>query len=263
MIKLCTLFSGSKGNSTLITNGNTNLLIDAGVSANRICAALRQVNLEPYELDGILITHEHRDHIGGVGTLSRKYNVPVYANHDTALEMLSVTGNISESNLREICAGGRFEIRDMEIYPFSTPHDAVAPMGYTVRSGDEYTSVATDLGCLPRNLLKHLCKSETVLIEANHDVEMLKRGPYPYRLKQRILSEKGHLSNESAAHLAVQLAVWGTKKIILGHLSEQNNTPDLALSAVTAALELHGIRTGADVLVRVAPPSEICTFSNA
>ena len=260
MNKFVTLFSSSSGNSTLISSDNTNILIDAGVSCTRIKNALAEVNLDVCEIDGILVTHEHTDHIKGIGVMSRQYNIPVYANEKTMSALLAVTGDLHDRNIRIINSSRSFEIRDMMIKPFSIPHDAADPMGYTVKTDDGIISVATDTGQITKAMLNNMSKSDTVLIESNHDVKMLMDGKYPYPLKRRILSGEGHLSNENAAWLATQLAMWGTKKIFLGHLSEHNNTEQKAYNAAKNMLEQNNIKVGSDVLLRVAQKSRVCEF---
>lgn len=258
MSAFCTLFSSSSGNCTFISDGATKLLVDAGVSASRVCKALSQIDVHPSEIDGILITHEHRDHIVGVGSLSRNYSIPVYATPATLDKVMSVTGFLFEDSIRTFKANDKFEVGDIEVFSFSTSHDAVDSVGYTFRFGGKYYSVATDLGCITDGVLKHLCKSNAVLIESNHDVELLKNGPYPGYLKQRILGKRGHLSNEHASHLAAQLVKWGTEHITLGHLSEKNNTPEIAHNTTAESFARAGITLGRDVTLNVAPHSGIC-----
>ena len=255
--KIITLFSSSSGNSTLVTDGDTNILVDAGVSANRIVKALECINLDVCEIDAILITHEHSDHIKGVPALSTKYNIPVYANEKTIMSTADLYGSVYERNLKQIEAGKPFTVRGMEVYGFSTPPDSADSMGYTFLSDGGYMSVATDTGHISKSMLNNLSKSEIVLIESNHDVEMLKGGRYPYPLKKRILSDNGHLSNDKCAWLATQLAIWGTKRILLGHLSEHNNTPELAFNTTSKMLADNGIVIGRDVLLKVANKSTI------
>lgn len=257
MIKIYTLFSGSSGNCTLMSTGETNILIDAGVSCARILAALKNVGISPSEIDGILITHEHRDHILGAGAISRKYNIPLYASAETLEETVKITGDIYERNLRAVEPKKAFEIREFAVCPFSISHDAVNPFGYSVLYENKKYTVATDIGNITESLLKSVCKSDVILLEANHDVNMLKNGKYPYYLKKRILSNVGHLSNDNAAWLATQLAKWGTEKIALGHLSRENNTPETAYKSVFNMLSENGISVGNDVELFVAPPNEI------
>lgn len=255
MIKFYTLFSSSSGNSTLISTGETNVLIDAGVSAARLTVALKEVGLSPNELDGILITHEHRDHISGVGALSRKYNIPLYSNTKTLEETVKIVGDVYDHNLIEVEPKKMFEIREFAVCPFSIAHDAVSPMGYSIFCDNKKYTVATDIGHITESLLKSICKSDAVLIESNHDVNMLKAGGYPYYLKKRILGDFGHLSNDKASWLATQLAKWGTKNIILGHLSKENNTYDAAYSSTYNMLTNNGIEVGKDVILKVASPN--------
>lgn len=258
MIRFSTLFSGSSGNCTFLSNGRTSILIDAGVSCSRICDALRHIGFPPGQLNGVLVTHEHTDHIRGLGVLSRKYGVPVYASGPTMEEILRLSGDLTPGGVRIIEAGQSFGIADFEIFPFPIPHDAAAPLGYTIRADGGYYSVATDLGHITKSVLHHLCRSEAVVIESNHDVDMLQRGPYPYPLKKRILGERGHLSNDHAARLAAQLVLWGTKRVVLGHLSEHNNTRDKAYDTVAQTFSEANIRIGADVSLQVAPRAGIC-----
>lgn len=258
MNRLATLFSSSSGNCTLICNDDTNILIDAGVSVSRITAALRDFNLDICEIDGIVITHEHTDHIKAVGALSRKYNIPVYANAATMAEIISSVGDLHDRNICTTQSGKSFGIRSMNIMPFSIPHDAVDPMGYTVDLGKSRVSVATDTGHITKSMLLNMSKSDTVLIESNHDVDMVKNGRYPYMLKKRILSDNGHLSNDNAAWLATQLALWGTKKIILGHLSDHNNVPEIAFDTTYKKLRENNIKPNSDVILKVASKSHPC-----
>lgn len=258
MSKFCTLFSGSSGNCTFISDGKTNLLVDAGVSASRICAALAEIGYTPYDIDGILLTHEHRDHVAGVSILSRNYSIPVYANVGTMEKTLAITGWIFDDYIHTFKSNEKFAVGDIEVFSFSIPHDTIDPVGYTFRFDGKYYSVATDIGHVTESILKHLCKSEAVLIESNHDVQMLKDGPYPYYLKHRILGERGHLSNENAAHLAAQLVKWGTKRIALGHLSEKNNTPERAFDVTAECFTCNDIKIGTDVILSVAPKDGVC-----
>ena len=257
MIDFYTLFSSSSGNSSLITNGRTNILIDAGVSCSKINTALGEIGLSPNEIDAVLLTHEHRDHISGAGVISRKYNVPLYASEETLTETVKITGDVYDRNLRIVKPKEVFEIRDFAVCPFSIPHDAKNPMGFSIMCDNKKYTVATDIGNITETFLKSLCKSDCVLLESNHDVDMLKNGKYPYYLKKRILSNVGHLSNDNAAWVATQLAKWGTKNITLGHLSKENNTPEFAYECSFKMLTQNGASVGEDVVLKVAPPSGI------
>lgn len=260
MTKFCTLYSSSSGNCTLISDNDTNILIDAGVSASKICDSLSEVGISPDEIDAILITHEHSDHICGLRVLCRKYNISVYASEKTAEKISETYPDISNVNIHSVLPSESFTIRSMTVRAFQTPHDSVQPFGYCIWSEDKKYCVATDTGTVTKSMLTNLAGAEAVLIESNHDEEMLKNGPYPYVLKKRILSDSGHLSNASCAWLSTQLALWGTKRIILGHLSEKNNTPQKAYESAKNLLESNGFKVGSDVLLKVAPKNEICSI---
>ena len=251
MISFYTLFSGSSGNCSLISTKDTNILIDAGVSATRITSALSEVGVNADEIDAILITHEHTDHIRGVEMLTKRYHIPVYANKETFCAMSDSIKYAYPDRLREIKPNECFEIRDIRVYPFEISHDAAHPMGYSVVSDDTKVSFMTDMGRINETVLKIICKSDAVLIESNHDENMLINGGYPWSLKKRILSDKGHLSNDRAAWLAAQLAKWGTKHIALGHLSDKNNTPEVAVETTYNMLKQNSLHN--DVSLNVAP----------
>lgn len=257
MINFCTLYSSSGGNCVFLSDGDTNILVDAGVSAAKITASLNNINLSPEEIDAVLITHEHSDHVSGVRVLANKYNIPVYANEKTMSCMLSQTGKLNTGLVRVKDSGATFEIRSAVVHSFRTPHDSAESVGYTVDFSGVKLGVATDTGCITKTMLTSLARCDAVLIESNHDVDMLKNGKYPYNIKQRILSDNGHLCNEDCAWLATQLALWGTKHIALGHLSDNNNIASYAYNASEALLEKNGINVGKDVSLGVAKKDEI------
>lgn len=257
MTKFLSLFSSSSGNSILISNDDTNILIDAGVSASRIAASLEKSGIGPEQIDAIFVTHEHSDHISGIRVLEKKYNIPVYANAPTMEGVLKSAPSIAPGNARIISASNIYDIRSMKVKPFITPHDSASSLGYVIESEDKKYAVATDTGCITKAMLSALAGCEAVVIEANHDIKMLEAGPYPYPLKRRILSDKGHLSNDKCAWLATQLAIWGTKRILLGHLSKENNTPAIAYDCVKKSLELNGFKPGADVILKVAQADDV------
>ena len=260
MTKFCTLYSSSSGNCTLISDKETNILIDAGVSASKICDSLKELGVSPDEIDAILVTHEHTDHICGLRVFCKKYNTSVYASVKTAEKISETFPDIPKGNLHTVSPSEVFKIRSMTAKAFQTPHDSSGPYGYCVWAEDKKYCVATDTGTVTKSMLTNLAGAEAVLIESNHDEEMLKNGPYPYILKKRILSDTGHLSNSSCAWLSTQLALWGTKRIIIGHLSEKNNTPQKAFECAKSLLESNGFKVGSDVLLKVAPKSEICSI---
>lgn len=235
------LFSGSSGNSSLIEAGGVRLLVDAGMTAKAICEALARVHVSPETLSGILVTHDHVDHTKGIGVLSRKYNLPVYANGGTFRAMTPIVKDIDFSNVRLFRTEEDFYIGGVNVFPFSTPHDAAESVGFAFVEGDKKLCVMTDTGCFRENMFAAASGAQLVLIEANHDVNMLRTGPYPYPLKQRILSEHGHLSNENCGKALIRLYETGLRCAVLGHLSKENNTEELAYSTVNAVLESAGI----------------------
>jgi len=251
-LRFCPLFSGSSGNALYLGCEGTHLLIDAGMSGAKITAEMERIGVHPKDLSGILVTHEHADHIAGVGILSRRYDIPVYANAGTWDAMRSKLGNINEKNVMLFDTGSDFHVGSLDIMPFATPHDAAEPVGYSFYAGRNKLSIATDLGVVRESWLKHIEDSDLVLLESNHDVDMLKAGRYPYELKRRILGNKGHLSNDSAGQAAVELVRRGVRTIVLGHLSGENNFPELAYQSVTSLLQLEGIEPGRDVMLSVA-----------
>ena len=232
MINFYTLYSGSSGNSALITTDNTNILIDAGVSSAKIVTALNEVGVSPKEIDAILITHEHTDHIQGLDVFCKKFNIPVYANKETLSVLENAIHCVYPDRFREIKPFESFIIRDARIFPFDISHDAIHPMGYSIMSDDTKVSFVTDMGKINETILKIICKSEAVLIESNYDEKMLMAGFYPWNLKKRILGDKGHLSNEQAGMYLCKLIGDKTKEIILIHLSQDTNTPELALKTI-------------------------------
>ena len=250
-LRFCPLFSGSSGNALYVGSGETHLLIDAGMSGAKIVKELEKAGLTPGELSGILITHEHVDHIAGAGVLSRKYGLPIYANAATWEAMRPKLGNIAPVNVRVFESGENFYIGHLDIMPFRTPHDAVESVGYSVCAGQCKLTIATDLGAIKDGWLHQAEHSDILLLESNHDVNMLKSGRYPYELKRRILGKFGHLSNDDAGRAAVELVRRGVRTLILGHLSGENNFPELAYRSVACALEEAGISSG-DVRLCVA-----------
>lgn len=251
-IKFCSLYSGSSGNALFLRAGNTRVLIDAGLSAKRIIAALQSIDENPADLNAIVISHEHADHIRGAGILSRKLGIPIYANPNTWEAMGAAIGTVKPENRQLFTVNTRFIIGDLTVQPFAIPHDAVEPTGFSFFYQEQKVTVATDIGHINEELLNNLKHSNLILLESNHDLQMLQNGPYPYYLKRRILSDRGHLSNEAAGEIAVQLAASGTARFILGHLSKENNLPELAYQTVLNALLKEGYKPGIDITISVA-----------
>lgn len=249
----CPLYSGSSGNSLYCQYGSTRLLIDAGKPGRRITDALAQIGVAPESLSGVLVTHEHSDHILGVGVLARRYGLPVYATRGTWLGMEEKIGPVSSELRREIVPGRDFYLGNMGIQPFSIPHDAADPVGFRLWGGAMSVSVATDLGHFTQDIYVKIAGSSLILLESNHDPDMLRRNPhYSSALKQRILGDRGHLSNGACASALLRLVQSGTGTVILGHLSGENNTPELAMQVSSEILMREGIRPGSDAALQVA-----------
>ncbi|MDO4982223.1 MAG: MBL fold metallo-hydrolase [Eubacteriales bacterium] len=233
-MRVCVFASGSGGNCLLISHKSTNILVDAGISIRRIEAALSRSQLSMGDITGVLITHEHSDHISALRMIAKKYDVPLCAPHTVAARIVGMLPETGE-HIRIIPVGEIIRIGELAVKAFYTSHDTDESVGYRV-SGDGIFAIATDTGCVTEEIWNGLAGADTVLIESNHDEDMLRWGPYPAVLKRRILSEHGHLSNEDCARLAGRLAESGTGTIVLGHLSKINNTPQKALEATGRAL---------------------------
>ncbi len=227
--------SGSGGNCLLLSAEHTNILIDAGISMRRTVQSLADAGLSVCEIDGVLVTHEHSDHVSGLNMLAKKFDIPVFAPHTVANRLMGAIPAV-EKNIHIIPVGDKFGVGEMSITAFHTPHDTDESVGYRVECGSVF-ALATDMGTVTDEIRQGIIGADTALIESNHDVDMLRYGPYPFVLKRRILSDRGHLSNADCAVLAAELADAGTRQIILGHLSKQNNTPDTAMKTVAPALE--------------------------
>ena len=249
-MRFCPLFSGSSGNSIFVSEGKSNILIDAGMPGKSIDTELNAIGMQPKDIDAIFVTHEHIDHIKGVGVFSRKYDIPIYAPRLTWEAMESKIGKIKDHNIK-IVDGNFSQINDITIENFSISHDAVCPRGYKVHGKTKKCCIATDLGYFSEEVRAALNDSDIVLLESNHDIEMVKFGPYPYPLKQRILSTKGHLSNDDCGKAIVDILKNGFKTIYLGHLSKTNNYPELAYETVKSVLIENGIDIQKDVELRM------------
>lgn len=231
-----TLASSSAGNAALVCHNDTHLLIDAGISCRRITQSLAVLDLTLDDLDGILITHEHIDHVRGLGTLQKKHAIPLYASFGTAAAL-----DYPAPYLHAFAADETLAIKDLQIRSFRTSHDAKESVGYRIESSDGSLAVLTDTGYITDEAHDLALGADMLLLESNHDVVMLKNGGYPYYLKQRILGECGHLSNEAAAEFAVECVRAGTSDILLAHLSDENNSPQLAEYTVGRALQSSGL----------------------
>jgi len=251
-LQFCPLFSGSSGNAIYVGTERTKILIDAGLSGAKITAELAKLGVDMSEIRAILVTHEHADHIGGVGVLSRRYGIPVYASLGTWAAMQSKLGAIDAGCRIEFESGEDFTVGDLFVRPFPTPHDAADPVGYAVSAAGAKVAIATDLGAVRESWLREVEGADVLLLEANHDEDTLKAGRYPYDLKRRILGNRGHLSNDDAGAAAAELVRRGVRVIVLGHLSSENNFPELAYASVACMLEAAGFKPGRDVMLSVA-----------
>lgn len=233
-MRFVSIASGSSGNCIYIGSDDTHILVDAGISNKRIEKGLQEIGLKGGELSGIVITHEHSDHTKGLGVLARRYGVPIYSTKETLEEIgnMKSLGEYDKQLLHPIQADVDFLIGDLEIKPFRIDHDAANPVAYRVGHGRKSVAVATDMGHYTQYTVDHLQGLDALLLESNHDIKMLETGPYPYYLKRRILSDHGHLSNENAGRLLNHILHDGLKKILLGHLSKENNYDELAFETV-------------------------------
>lgn len=238
MLNFCSLFSGSSGNSLYVESENAKILVDAGMSCKKIEEALNSIEVSPSSIDAILVTHEHSDHIKGISTISKKFDIPVFATKETFEAMPSQTEKLSEKNINYFKPEEKFCINDLEILPFSIPHDAVNPCGFNIiKDSKHQISIATDIGHMSNYILKYLEGSEFILLESNYDTEVLKCCSYPFRLKSRIASNTGHLSNTIAGKTISYLSKNSNlHTAMLGHLSKESNFPELAYQTVVDEL---------------------------
>lgn len=240
--------SGSGGNCGLYVSGGTAVLFDLGVSVRRLRQALATLHLDIPDLSCVLITHEHIDHTKGLATFVKNYDVPLYATHPTVDELLAKTP-LAADKLHPFFGGEAFKVGGLSVQSFLTPHDAAESVGYVLRDGQYALGFATDLGFMPSQIKKHLLGCDSVILESNHDPEMLQNGPYPWPLKQRVGGAQGHLSNPDCAVCAAELAQNGTRTLILVHLSEHNNTPRIAYRETRRLID----QCGAACDVYIAP----------
>lgn len=251
-LRFSPLFSGSSGNAIYVGCGDAHVLVDAGLSGSRIVHELEKVGVRPEQLTAILATHEHIDHVRGVGVLSRKYRLPVYATEGTWAGMSAKIGEVEASRRCRMIAGQDFYLGSLNVMPFATPHDANEPVGLCFSCGGTRFALATDLGCIKNGWMNYVRGADAVLLESNYDPDMLQAGSYPYDLKRRILSNRGHLCNDDAGKCAMELVNCGAKHIVLGHLSKENNFPELARRCCEDALRTAGLIVGEDVRLDVA-----------
>lgn len=238
MFQFCSLYSGSTGNSSIVQSNKTKILVDVGESAKKIAEALASINVDPFSINAILITHEHSDHVKGLAVFSKKYNVPVYANVETWNAMQKYKEKLNEENIKTFTFN-KFKIGDIEVNPFPIPHDAANPCGFNLFHDNKKMSIATDIGHMSKEIITNLSDSSFLLLEANYEPEILKCSSYPYMLKERIKGPNGHLSNSDAGKTISYLVDHGLNQVMLGHLSKENNFPELAYKTVVEELIEH------------------------
>ena len=259
MLNFCSLYSGSTGNCLFVNSNTTNILVDAGVSLKKIEQALEHLEIKPENISGILITHEHSDHIKSIGNISRKYNIPIYSNIETWNAISEEQKlKVSPENIIFFSISEFFEIGDIKILPFSIPHDAANPCGFSLFHDSSKISIATDLG---PEILKNLEQSSFIMLESNYEPEVLKYSNYPYVLKKRIDGPNGHLSNILAGQTISKLVPFGLKSVMLGHLSKENNFPELAYRTVLEQLNKNNI-SDTSICLNVANRNTPSTFIN-
>ncbi len=256
-MKLCSIRSGSRGNAILVWTEQTKIMVDCGISGKVAESGMREAGIAPEELTALLVTHEHRDHTGGVGILSRRYGIPVFANQRTWDAIPPELKKIAPQYQQSFDHTEEFSVGDIRISPFSIPHDAADPVGYCLTGEGKKLGIATDIGILQEELFRAMKGCRTVLLESNHDRNLLDMGSYPLPLKQRIRSERGHLSNDDAGKAAEFLVRMGVRQILLGHLSPENNYPLLAEKTVSNTLLAAGIQPGKDMILDIAPGDRI------
>lgn len=258
-MRMCSIASGSSGNCIYVGTDTAHVLVDTGISKKRTEEGLRGLDLSLSDIDGILITHEHSDHIGGLGVLVRKREIPIYATEGTIREIKKTRslGAIPEDLFVKVNPEKRFTIKDMTINPMHISHDAAEPVAYRICHGEKKIGIVTDLGNYNDYTVECLQGMDALLLEANHDIRMLQAGPYPYYLKQRILGDRGHLSNENTGRLLCRLLHDKLKAVVLGHLSRENNLAELAYETVRVEVAMSECGYGAaDFPILVAKRSE-------
>ncbi|NTW71632.1 MAG: MBL fold metallo-hydrolase [Eubacteriaceae bacterium] len=249
-MRFCSLYSGSSGNCLYVEGSYGKILVDAGLSGIKISSALKEIDVSIQEVNGILITHDHSDHIKGAGILSRKYNIPLYLNEGTWNIIKDQVGKVKDENVKIFDSSKSFDIEDLHIKPFPINHDASEPVGFAVYCEKNKVSIVTDTGTVDEVIYSHVMESDLLVMESNHDVNMLMAGRYPYFLKKRIQGDLGHLSNECAAEIIVSLAEQGLNRVVLAHLSDENNFPQLALE--TTMNQLRANKMEDEISVEVA-----------
>ena len=259
-MRLCSIASGSSGNCIYVGSDRTHLLVDTGISKKRIEEGLKELEIKGKELDGILITHEHADHIQGLGVFSRKYEIPIYGTPGTiqGIRDYKNLGKMPEGLYHEIQVDKEFKLGDIDVHPFAISHDANEPSGYRFEQDGKKIAVATDLGKYDEYTVENLKDLNAVLLESNHDIHMLEVGPYLYYLKQRVLGDRGHLSNELSGRLLCDILHNNLQSVLLGHLSKENNYEELAYETVKLEVTLgQNPYKGDDIPIAVAKRDQV------
>ncbi|MDO4777981.1 MAG: MBL fold metallo-hydrolase [Tissierellia bacterium] len=252
-MKICSLTSGSTGNCIFVESDKSKILVDCGNSGKLTVELLNFIGVKAEEIDAIFVTHEHIDHIKGVGIMSRKFDIPIIANEKTWLAMKPLIGKIDPKNIIVFKTNTYFTFRDLDVHAVNTFHDAIDPVFFIFYQKQQKISILTDTGIVSDSIIDSIKSSDVYFLESNHDIDMLKNGPYPLHLKHRILSDYGHLSNGVATQIISKLLTGKRESVILGHLSEENNTEIKAFTEMHSNFNKLGISTGKDVILRVAP----------
>lgn len=252
MTRFVTLSSGSSGNSVFIDHQGTKILIDCGYSGKKIQNLMEQIGEHPKDLDGIFLSHEHNDHVLGAGVLSRRFDLPIYANEGTWMGFMPHAGKLKEENINLFKTNEFFNFKSMDILPIRTYHDAKEPVGFILYLDNKKITVLTDTGVIDEKIAYEIKGSDIYYLEANHDLEALKRGPYNYTTKKRIMSKFGHLSNDQSAEILADALEGKRESVFLSHLSDTNNTPDLSKITVDNYLTSCGLDTKKDIVLEVA-----------
>ncbi len=258
-MKFCSLYSGSTGNSLFVQSKETKVLVDAGVSAKKIIEGLETIDVDIKDINAIMVTHEHIDHIRSIGTIAKKWNIPIYATLGTWNGIENEKAVIKVENKNYFKIGEKFEIGDLKIIPFSTSHDAMDPCGFSIENEGKKISIVTDLGEMTKEVLANLKTSKFILLEANYEPEVLRCCSYPYGVKTRIAGNRGHLSNGDAGKTISKLVDYGLENVMLGHLSKESNFPELAYKSVLNEMMQNGIKEN-DIELKIAnrtAPSKI------
>jgi len=262
MLKCCSLYSGSTGNSLFLSSENTKVLIDAGASGKKIIEGLESIGVSINEIDSILVTHEHTDHTKSLNLLSNKYDIPIYSTIKTWTELEKQNIKVATKNHKTFNISEKFEIGDLTIFPFKTPHDAIDSCGFSFEADNKKVTIATDLGHVNEEIYSYLQQSDFVLLEANYEPNLLKMGKYPDFLKRRIAGQFGHLSNSDASNIICKLVKNGLSKLMLGHISKENNFPELVYQTVMQELQNLDVDCKIDLDIAVAnrtcPSKLIC-----